>query len=363
MDLPAESVYLFRHALVRQAAYQLQPPNQRAAIHRLALQLLEQIPGLNLRAIALELADHAQAALPGASEAEAAILREKRMHYLGQGADYARFSYDYGAAIDALGRLLPMIEHQPQRRMKAMDALADLHQRVGRHDAARECFAHLAKHAIDDMYRGRALVHLAWDAHERGDLEAASRWAQQGEELNARVGSSQLQVAFLLYRAKERAGSGDHAMAIDLQLQALDLARQTNDYIQVAISHHNLAEALVAMGRLDEAQTHLNQAEPMLREPRFAYLRAQVLLSRSALLRARGEPVAAALPLAEVEQFARQTGSMGLLAMVLLRRAELHADAGQTAEATAEAQRALALSQESGDSHAMKAAKAMLGMG
>ncbi len=361
MDLPAESVYLFRHALVRQAAYQLQPPIQRAAIHRLALQLLEQTPGLNLRALALELADHAQAGLAGAPPGQEAELREKYIHYLGQGADYARFNYDYGAAIEALGRLLPMIEQQPQRRMRATDILADLHQRMGRHEAARENFEYLAAHAQDDGYRGRALVHLAWDAHERGDLLAASRWADEGEALNARVNNSQLQVAFLLYRAKECAGRNDHTRAIEFQEQALQLARQTKDFVQVIVAHNNLAEALVALGRTQEAQAHLDQAEPMVREPQLANLRAALLLCRSSLLRVLGDQQAAALPLIEVEAFARQTGSMGLLAMVLLRRAELLADAGHDAKARAEAQRALDLGRESGDTHAIKAAQAMLG--
>lgn len=41
----AELVYLFRHALLRSAAYELQLPGDRARLHVLALELLEQLFG------------------------------------------------------------------------------------------------------------------------------------------------------------------------------------------------------------------------------------------------------------------------------------------------------------------------------
>ena len=42
----AETAYLFRHAVVRDAAYGLQPPSERALLHGLALDILEALPGL-----------------------------------------------------------------------------------------------------------------------------------------------------------------------------------------------------------------------------------------------------------------------------------------------------------------------------
>ena len=41
MDLSAEDAYLFRHAIIRDAAYQLQLPSQRARLHGLAVECLE----------------------------------------------------------------------------------------------------------------------------------------------------------------------------------------------------------------------------------------------------------------------------------------------------------------------------------
>ncbi len=44
-EIPAETAYLFRHALVREAAYELQPPGERAALHALALAIIEELCG------------------------------------------------------------------------------------------------------------------------------------------------------------------------------------------------------------------------------------------------------------------------------------------------------------------------------
>ena len=43
--MSAETAYLFRHALLREAAYQLQLPGDRSRLHALALSVLEELAG------------------------------------------------------------------------------------------------------------------------------------------------------------------------------------------------------------------------------------------------------------------------------------------------------------------------------
>jgi hypothetical protein len=43
--MSAESTYFFRHALLRDAAYQLQLPGDRASLHALALEAMEGLSG------------------------------------------------------------------------------------------------------------------------------------------------------------------------------------------------------------------------------------------------------------------------------------------------------------------------------
>lgn len=362
--MDAEQAYLFRHALLRQAAYQLQTPLQRAQVHRLALEILEQLPGLNLRAMANELAEHAEAALPELPEVERAGLQQRLMHHLEVWADFARFSYQYDASRTALGKLLPLLGRDRSRTIRAIDIMADVMQRSGRHAEAMHWFARLHDAAEasgpEAGYKGRALVHLAWDAHERGQLEAADAYAREGEALHSAQPDPRLAIAFTLFRAKERAGLGDHDGAIALQEKALQLARETNDLLQTIVAHMNLAEALMLAGRLEGAAEQLDSAQSLAQPARLAYWLAQVRLARAEVCRREGKHSEASAELAQVSTFARQTGSIGLLALSLCRQGQAALDIGDHAQARRCALEAHEMAAEHGDAYGLRESERLL---
>lgn len=349
MNLPAEQVYLFRHAVVRQAAYQLQPPLHRARAHALALQILEGLPGMASPAFALELAGHAENALPGASDDEAHGLRSKLTQYLATGADYARFNYDYAAGEAALRKLMPLLEGNAERRMKAADVMADLCQRMGRHTEARKWFEFVIEHGTSPMFRGRALLHLAWEALEHGDFSRAEGLATRGEPLNELEPDPRMTVAWVLYHARRHALRGDQHEANRLQNQALAQAERGGDWVQAVISHLHLAEGLAKQGNFEEANGHLDRAEPLVQGPTAANWRAQVDLGRAELLRMQGRNDDALACLRNVTEFARATGSMGMYASALLRRARILHEQGQVQQARRDAEQARDIATEIGD--------------
>jgi predicted ATPase len=59
----ANDVYLFRHALTRDAAYQLMPPSARARLHAHAAAELETLVGDELDAASPDIADHLRIAI------------------------------------------------------------------------------------------------------------------------------------------------------------------------------------------------------------------------------------------------------------------------------------------------------------
>lgn len=362
--MEAEKAYLFRHALVRQAAYQLQTPLQRAQVHRLALAILEQMPGLNLRAMANELAEHAEAALAELPEAERAGLQERLVHHLETWADCARFNFEYESSRAALEKLLPLLGQDRTRAVRAIDIMADVMQRTGRHAEAMQWFARLREATSgtgpDIGYKGRALVHLAWDAHERGELATADEYAKEGEALHAAHPDPRLAIAFTLFRAKERATLGDHEGAIALQQHALQLARDTNDLLQAIVAHMNLAEALMLAGRLDGAADQLDSAQALASPTRLAYWLAQVRLARAEVLRREGKHAASAAELTEVSKFARQTGSMGLLALSLCRQGQAALDQHDPTQAKQCALAAHEMALEYGDAYGLRESQRLL---
>lgn len=93
--MDAEYAYLFRHALVRAAAYELQPPGERAVLHAVALSLIEQVLRQTsgeaaLDAAADDLARHAGAARLGATPEQAAYFGLAEIKWLRRAASYAK---------------------------------------------------------------------------------------------------------------------------------------------------------------------------------------------------------------------------------------------------------------------------------
>ena len=68
-SVSGESLYLFRHALLREAAYELYPPSVRAKLHRLVVEIATFLfEDSQLSPLAAELADHARAAWQGTDD-------------------------------------------------------------------------------------------------------------------------------------------------------------------------------------------------------------------------------------------------------------------------------------------------------
>ena len=96
----AETAYLFRHAVLRDAAYGLQLPGDRAHLHRLALDILEEVfgeepPG----SMAPDLAGHCAM---GAVDTDAGLrdgLGRKEVRYLNLAGEYAGDRYRNAVAL------------------------------------------------------------------------------------------------------------------------------------------------------------------------------------------------------------------------------------------------------------------------
>ncbi len=133
-DLSAEDAYLFRHAIIRDAAYQLYLPSQRARLHRLVVAIIEAWNGVTdetiaellaeaedldaestpegeyeerpLDAYAAELADHArQAQHPDDEPEERDALARREVAYLWRAGRHAAKHHRTREAIALFNRL------------------------------------------------------------------------------------------------------------------------------------------------------------------------------------------------------------------------------------------------------------------
>jgi hypothetical protein len=122
----AEQAYLFRHALLRDTAYQLQVPADRHRLHALALEVLEQllaVPGheLELDSAAAELAVHARLARGGVADAH---LQQREATHLRRAARFASQRYMNHEAAAHWLTLANLDDLRPTKSSTATSALS-----------------------------------------------------------------------------------------------------------------------------------------------------------------------------------------------------------------------------------------------
>jgi tetratricopeptide (TPR) repeat protein len=313
--MDAEDAYLFRHAVVRDAAYDLQLPSERAVLHGLALDVLEAVPSLNSPANGLELARHARLAQEGGRVGRYA--RAER-HHLREGGDFARFNYDYRGALEAFERLHGLID-EPSERAVVADMLADVLQRLGRYADSLPCFEEVRARAENPELVGRALVHLAWIGMESG--KQVDALVREGERIAEEVDSHRLRIAFMMMSAHRKAFEGDNTGAAREMQAIIDYAERTDDVAQQLVAHGNAAQYYTQAGDLEAASVHLDAAEKLCQASQMRHHLASVLKARAQ----------AAIRLQHFEtaiEFSRQaadigaeTGGRGLLASALCEQA------------------------------------------
>ncbi len=280
-SLSAEQAYLFRHAVVREAAYQLHLPAERAVLHGLALDLMRAQPSTATRAHALELAHHArqaQSARQPAARHDA--LRELERQYLADGCDYARACFDYPAATEALERRRELCAGDPAALALVEDAMADVLERQGRWPEAMPHFERVLELGTKADYEGRALVHLAWFAMETGEADRADELIRRGEAVAEKADSVQLRISFLMVRARRMRMQDKLDEALQLELMALQLAHESGDWVQELIGSMNLAAALFDLGRDEQALHHAQRADELAQaKPQGRYYLSPITMS------------------------------------------------------------------------------------
>ena len=285
--MDAEAAYLFRHALVREAAYELQLPTDRACLHAFAVRILE----ADALASPLDLADHAsQAARSQQDVIENSELTQIELAALQRGADVAARQYDTEAELECLRRLsehpalpeqqrvthlldqyrpllsLGRIEQSIQTcKTAAKRANADLAARayahlcetnrsVGRISAARDALNHALEVRTKDtgtlallqLYEGRLAL-------QGMDLTKAEECLRTSESLAREAGddsvaSTAMGVLAILYRTRE-----EYSVALEW-LDKLDAMSLQNPERRSHATHNSRGSILWRLGRWDEAQ-------------------------------------------------------------------------------------------------------------
>lgn len=360
----AEAHYLFRHALLRDAAYQVQLPQDRARLHLLALVTLEavhggrppELPPLEIismespRAhpideLAADLALHARlAAEHGHSTSDTYL------HYLRRSAEHCRRTYDAPGALRAWLQLAECTHGDA--RGAALGRAADAAGDAGNLDLAMQ-------YSRDALSHYTATGNLALQAVGCGQLGSLHHLAGLGEEAE-RLGHE------ALARARESGNRGLEAKTLVRLGARFHQSTRYEEAEQVLLQglaihrelgfQRGIADALVVLASLYEETRRFSESEELFRQA-LAVLKELgdrkgegiTLVNLSVLYRVTGRAELAADTARQALAVHSSVGNRRGEAYALGNFAMQLADAGKVREAAEQFGQVTALFREVGD--------------
>ncbi len=278
----AETAYHFRHALLRDAAYQLQLPGERARLHSLAFEVIEALAGgpppppdpkggFGLRphaadAYAEDLAEHARLALDGGGP-DAARLSDARRHYLRRAAGQARNDFRNEAAEQLWAQYAEMVggAHKVESLRHAAHAAITIGKPLVAESRFEQALT-VAREAADPKLEARVLGDLAGLFNATGRAAQAEQACERSLALHRELGNRpmvgiSLGNIGLLYH-----DSGRHELAEKTLEEALAIHREVKSRRDEGVALGNLANVYRDSGRPAEAERAYLQALAIHRE-------------------------------------------------------------------------------------------------
>jgi predicted ATPase/class 3 adenylate cyclase len=263
-----EMSYIFRHALLRDAAYDMQLRSHLRRWHRLAAEAMIEIYADGIAARSSEIAHHY----------ERAEMSAEAITYLELAADHAREGYQNEKAIELYDRLLALVESAP-----AQDAASA--KLVNRTLRTKGCVYELVGRWADAELLYRRAIDLAQEA---GDARAhflsrrSLSWLQylRGEYASAMTGCvAELAIAEAAGDASEiasimaemggiHAALGDHSNALKCHARSLAISRELADPSEIAQALNNLGSVYDVLGEQEKAMEHYSESLALYEELR-----------------------------------------------------------------------------------------------
>jgi tetratricopeptide (TPR) repeat protein len=377
----AERAYLFRHALVRDAAYELQPPAERARLHWHAYETLRLEPNSDDR-WSVELADHVALA-PADTPGIAKLIADVHL----QGIRWARAEYMIPAVERLAKRLaadervawetriqaqLALTESQLEFRgvQTAADSVAQLGQvvgngtpiqrmrwrrlhcrllcRNGKLAEALEALEGLTEEfdAVPDPMEAADTVMLRGVIHDdAGDMDQAVRAYQQAAQRFANMGNARGKGVAIGNLGNVYRRLGNYAEAEAAYTESLRLAEESGNRSGRAALLANMAFFLVERARPLEGQELAAKALKEARQIGRRTVEAFALGVLGSVSSTRGQHVQAVGYYEEAIQISRDISDQRREGVLRNNMADALLQSGRKAEAKLQLQEALRLHQ------------------
>lgn len=253
--LSGEIAYLFRHAVMREAAYQLHLPTSRAQLHGLACEVIESVvPETERGRMALELADHARAASTSGDD----VFAHKESLYLRLAAEEETRTWRLAPAIQLMLRATEHPAKSAEEKFRCLRLAAGLMTDMGQPhnaDALMDRAEAIAGLQADPEREIRFQIDRGRIAYVSGRHERAMQVLEQTRQRAQRLGNQTLIRDALSCQSSAFDFLGRLEDALQASRAALEIAKAQNDIAVINRDTGNIGTLLARLGRLQEAES------------------------------------------------------------------------------------------------------------
>jgi predicted ATPase/class 3 adenylate cyclase len=253
--------YIFKHALLRDSAYEMQLRARLRELHQIAGAAFEIVYARDLSSRLVDLAYHF----------EQAGNADKARHYLLRAGDQAKTNFQNQMALSLYERLLALLDPSDPQRAYAHEQRGDIYATIGEHDLAlqqyKAALAGLSAGsglAIDreapGLYRKVGLVYM-----NKGEYAVAFEWLGRAERVSMEAGNTEMArihtaTAAVLYR------QGKATEALGRCQMGLEIADHLNEATEIAYGYMLRGTIHTGLGQLDEAIADYEQSLALSRK-------------------------------------------------------------------------------------------------
>ncbi len=275
--------YIFRHAMLRDAAYSMQLENRKRQLHALAFDAMSEIHKMDLEPYHSELAYHA----------EKGGLKEEALRYLTLSGNQAMGIFQNRLAIDYFTRALTVLNTGDLKtEFELLIKRVECNYNVG--DSASQIpdlnrLEEIARNLGDDGLLARALTRRAFRASNNGEYGETIQYAIQARDLAQAANDieTQLSIYIILPDALDHTGKLEEAK--QSALDGIELARKIGNRSKEASGYNALGLVTLKLEGHTQAQKHQQQALNIAQETKDRYLEAKVLNNLAISMAAQGD--------------------------------------------------------------------------
>ncbi len=363
VTMNAETAYLFRHALLRDTAYQLQLPSDRAKLHAIALRVIEDALGgapeplttdanrevrlapHALDSAAEELAQHAKlgAKAPGVDRS---ALEMSEVCYLLRAAEWANSRCHHSRALQLFDALALHPAASEPVRVRALRQAGWLQYALGQSERGKQvleqCVALAKEHGVS-VQAAKAKGELAFVLSELGQFKEAETLAHEALSTARQNRARTDEAHTLTFLATIASRSGKRLDAERLYHEALEIFRAESFLRGQGFALANLATTIDRDGREAEAESVYRQSLEILRTIGNRRIEAIVLGNLASLLDKNGDLGAAEMLYSQALAIHREIGNVRSEGFALGNVASVYEKTGRLEQARLAFEQALAI--------------------